>query len=85
MPKWPSSAVAARKPVRWLRPVVWATGPPRWVPTSSGGTSSEVQRWIRCRSTASMVSLGQTRSVRVSTSRSTRPPPLAHDSISRSG
>ena len=57
MPKWPSSAVAARNSSRCVRPVVWATGPPRWAPSISGGTSSEVQRWIRCRSTASMVSL----------------------------
>ncbi len=85
MPKWPSRAVAARNPSRCVRPVVWATGPPRWVPSISGGTSSEVQRWIRCRSTASMVSLGHTRSVRVSTSRSIRPPPLAQVSISSRG
>ena len=85
MPKWPSRAVAARKSSRWVRPVVCATGPPRWAPSISGGTSSEVQRWIRCRSTASMVSLGHTRSVRVSTSRSIRPPPLAQVSISSRG
>ena len=55
------------------------------VADASGGTSKEVQRWIRCRSWASMVSLGQTRSVRVRTSRSIRPPPLAQVSISRRG
>ena len=64
MPKWPNSAVATRKARPWTRPVVWALGGPTWLPTSSGGTSSWVQRWIGWRSRASLVSLAQTRSVR---------------------
>jgi hypothetical protein len=64
MPKWPNRAVAARKARVWVRLVVWAWAGPTWLPTSSGGSSSPVQRWMCWRSRASLVSLAQTRSVR---------------------
>ena len=85
MPKWPNSAVATRKARSWVRPVVWERGGPTWLPTSSGGTSSWVQRWMCWRSRASLVSLAQTRSVRARMPRSTRPPPDAQLSISTPG
>ena len=46
-----------------------------WEPISSGGTSCAVQRWIVWRSSGSMQSETQTRSVRSRMPRSTRPPP----------
>ena len=67
------------------RPVVCATGGPTCAPSSSGGSSRVVQRWICWRSTASLQSEVHTRSVRSSTPRSTRAPPLEHDSISSPG
>ena len=85
MPNEPNSAVPARKPRSWVRPVVCACGGPTWLPTSSGGSSWPVHRWICCRSSGSMQSLAQTRSVRSRTSRSTRRPPDEHDSISTPG
>ena len=70
---------------RAQRPVVCDDGAPTWVPTSSGGSSGPVQRWICCRSSASMQSLAQTRSVCCRTPRSTRAPPEEQDSISSPG
>jgi hypothetical protein len=64
MPKWPNSAVAPRKARDVVRPVVCVVGGPMWAPMSSSGTSSDVQRWICWRSSGSLLSLVQIRSVR---------------------
>ena len=58
---------------------------PTWAPTSSGGSSRPVQRWMSCRSTGSFESLAHTRSVTSRIPRSVRAPPLEHDSISSAG
>ena len=84
MPRCPNAAVAARKDRSWVRPVVWERPEAMWEPIISGGSSWAVQRSICCRSRGSMQSEAQTRSQRVITSRSMRPPPEAQDSISRS-
>ena len=85
IPKWPNSAVAARNERSCVRPVVCARGGPTCEPTSSGGSSSCVQRWIDWRSSASLVSLAHTRSVRARIPRSTRAPPDEQLSISTAG
>ena len=85
MPNEPNSAVPARNDRSCVRPVVCARGAPTWLPTSSGGISWLVHRWICWRSSGSMKSLPQTRSVRSRTPRSTRAPPEEHDSISSPG
>ena len=64
MPKWPNRAVMARKDRSWVRAVVCDVVGPMCPPTSSGGTTTPVQRWMVWRSSASLQSEPQIRSVR---------------------
>ena len=54
---WPSGTRA-----RWCGRSSATSSGPTCAPTSSGGSSSPVQRWMSCRSTGSFESLAQTRS-----------------------
>ncbi len=72
MPRWPNTAVAARKPRSWTRPVVCDRPEAMCAPINSGGISWAVQRVMCWRSNGSMQSETHTRSVRSSTPRSTR-------------
>ena len=64
---------------------VRASAAPMCAPISSGGINIDGPRWIVWRSSASLQSLAQTRSVRRRISKSTRPPPLAQLSNSTVG
>ena len=85
MPECANSVVARRSDRSVRRPVVCDSSSPMCEPMSSGGTMSRVQRSMRARSTGSLQSDAQRREVRPRMPRSTRPPPDAHVSISRSG
>jgi hypothetical protein len=85
MPACANRAVISRKDSDVVRLVVCDRAAATWAPISSGGISCAVHRWMCCRSTGSLQSEAHTRSVCWRTPRSTRPPPLAHDSISSGG
>jgi hypothetical protein len=75
----------ARKDKSWVRAVVCEVVGPMCPPTSSGGTTRPDQRWMDCRSRASLQSEAQIRSVSSRIPRSTRAPPVEQLSISTPG
>ncbi len=64
IPMWPKKAVQARVARLARRPVVWLGLGPTCAPITSGGKNTEKPRWMACRSSASLLSEVQMRSVR---------------------